>query len=185
VDTDFSMEITLKHCRTPFKGKIIEKDEYCQILQKVNNIRDKCLLEILIKTGIRLGECAALNVESVKNENLYIVGKGNVERKINLNHIRESINLYLAYRNGQDGQPLFLSQKLNRLSCSQIQNIVHKYFGTNVHSLRHSFAVALLSSGADIVSIKTLLGHASILTSQIYVDHINEGRLTEALSKVA
>lgn len=187
-DHDFSVEITLKRCRTPFKGRIIEREESAQVINHLyakGDIRRAFLLEFLIKTGLRLSECASLTIGSIKNENLYIVGKGMVERKINLSHIRSSINRYLVFRGGNDDEALFLSQKGNRLSQSQIQNTVKMFFHTNCHSLRHSFSVALLSSGADLVSIKALLGHASLLTTQTYTDHIKDERLVEVLSKVA
>ncbi len=163
-------------------------------------LRDKAILEILFSTGMRVSECAALDIDDInfiKGE-IAVLGKG---RKLRLVFVSEGAILALkdylltrGYQIDPDNQiaqniPLFISNKHTRLTVRSIERIVEKYAKksgilkkVSPHTLRHSFATDLLSAGADIRSVQSLLGHSSITTTQIYT-HVTDKRLKEVYER--
>lgn len=147
------------------------------------------MLELLYGSGLRLSELASLNLDSVDVERgqLRVLGKGRKER---VTPVTRSTARALAHylprrlefaRSGQSA--LFLNRRGGRLSTRYIQRCVRdavanyaSVAGVSVHSLRHSFATHLLDSGADLMAVKELLGHASLSTTQIYA-HTSKERL--------
>ncbi len=150
--------------------------------------RDAAILEVFYSTGLRLAELAGLDVGSFDffNETIRVIGKGSKERIVPLgSHALAALQKYRGEAKVSAGA-LFLSKSRSRISARGVSNIVKKYtalaglpVGVSPHKLRHSFATHLLDNGADLRSVQTLLGHASLSTTQIYT-HVS----TERLKKV-
>jgi len=147
--------------------------------------RDAAILELFYSAGLRISELAALNVTDVDpyNETVRVLGKGRKERlcPVGLKAL-EAIELYRG-RAGVHSGALFLSKLRRRLSVRNIAAMLDKYVllaelprGITPHKLRHSFATHLLDHGADLRSVQTLLGHASLSTTQIYT-HVSIERM--------
>ncbi len=145
--------------------------------------RDHALLELLYGTGIRVSECAGIDIGDVdfESHSLRVIGKGNKERRLPLGEpALDAIKVYLPVRAKwrsrmkSESPALFLGRK-QRLSVRQIQNVVQRIGSQHAgrsdlhpHALRHTFATHLLDAGADLRSIQALLGHASLSTTQRY-----------------
>jgi site-specific recombinase XerD len=151
-------------------------------------LRDAALLELFYSCGLRISELRNLNVEDVDflSESLRVMGKGAKERIIPiggpalaaLQRYRQS----LALTRG----PVFLSSRRTRITQQAIDLLLKKYltqssipFAVSPHKLRHTFATHLLDAGADLRSVQSLLGHASLSTTQIYT-HVTKERLRAA-----
>jgi len=123
-----------------------------------------------------------------------VLGKGNKERFVPFGQAaRNAIRDYLSLSRpkltkNSDEKAFFLSRDGNRISPRQVYNIVRKYLSvvtdgkSSPHVLRHTFATHLLEMGADIMSVKELLGHESVATTQIYT-HLTIERLAEIYRK--
>jgi len=150
--------------------------------------RDAAILELFYSSGLRLAELAALDVRDIDpyNETVRVLGKGSKERIVPVGEpALEAIQQYRARAQVQTG-PLFLSKLRKRLGASAIWSLVKKYLRlaqipvpASPHKLRHSFATHLLDAGADLRSVQSLLGHASLSTTQIYT-HVTTERLKKA-----
>lgn len=149
--------------------------------------RDAAILELFYSSGIRLAELAAVDVEDFDfhQECVRIVGKGSKERICPIGTpAAEAIH---AYRNEARvlGGALFISKLRRRMSTRAISDVFRKYHQhsgipveASPHKLRHSFATHLLDHGADLRSVQTLLGHASLSTTQIYT-HVSIERMKQ------
>ena len=146
-------------------------------------IMEMCILELFYATGIRISELARIKIQNISfnDKTIKVLGKGNKERMVILNN--SSINLLEKYMESfceQEQVYLFASSvRKNRLfghiSEKAIYNITKKHLKRisndeklSPHSLRHSFATHLLQSGADLMSVKELLGHDSLSSTQGY-----------------
>ncbi len=148
-------------------------------------LRRWALLELLYSSGLRLAEVQGLDVDRVDLAlgQVRVRGKGDRERIVPVGRTAiRAIEGYLRVRTGDD-PALFLSSRGGRLSRRQIQRDVTGALASaadgeslSTHSLRHSFATHLLDRGADLVSVKELLGHASLTTTRIYT-HTSVERL--------
>ncbi|WP_419942662.1 tyrosine recombinase XerC [Candidatus Palauibacter sp.] len=155
-------------------------------------LRRWALLELLYSCGLRLAEAHALNVIDVDRGigQLRARGKGGKQRVVPLGRpAAEAIELYLAARPTGESDAVFHSLRGTRLSRRQIQrDITAQLAGVadgdrlTTHSLRHSFATHLLDRGADLVSVKEMLGHASLSTTRIYT-HTSVDRLKRVHSR--
>ncbi|MFN7561167.1 MAG: tyrosine recombinase XerC [Prosthecobacter sp.] len=149
--------------------------------------RDAAILELFYSTGMRLSELAGMNVEDIDpiSEVARVFGKGRKERLCPLgSHALSAIQRY-RQKAGVHAGPLFLSRVRRRLTTQAVDDVVQKYWrlsGLAVHmtphKFRHSFATHLLNNGADLRSVQTLLGHASLSTTQIYT-HVSTQRMKE------
>jgi len=163
--------------------------------KKLIAYRDRSILELLFSTGLRVSELAKLKIDKVnlKKDEFTVTGKGRKSRIVFLSEqAKYWIGQYLKARS--DLNPfLFISHEKRKkkdvsapdkpITPRSIQRIVQKYAKiagitkpVSPHTLRHSFATDLLQNGADIRSVQTLLGHASITTTQIYT-HITDKEL--------
>ena len=176
--------------------EFLDFDEVQQLIQSVSGsslkaLRDRAILELLFSSGIRVSELTSLKREHIdfsKGE-FSVRGKGDKVRLVFLSQsAKEALEHYLSKRT--DVEPsLFVSQKHNKqttaISVRTIQRIAEHYTKksgllktVHPHTLRHSFATDLLRNGADIRSVQTILGHASITTTQLYT-HVTDKRLKE------
>ena len=151
-------------------------------------LRDAAILELFYSCGLRISELLALNVADVDfmGETLQVMGKGSKERIVPIGG--PAISAIQRYR--QDAAitsgPLFLSKRRTRITQQAVDQLLKKYlklsdipFAISPHKLRHSFATHLLDAGADLRSVQSLLGHASLSTTQIYT-HVTKDRLKQA-----
>lgn len=146
------------------------------------NSRNKLILELLYGTGIRLSELINLQLKDVSfySNSIKVLGKRNKERIIPVNdNLTATLKHYLSFRsqhpNIVDQDYLLLSDSGKKTYPMLIQRVVKKYI-TEVssiskkspHVLRHTFATHLLNKGADLNSVKDLLGHSSLAATQVY-----------------
>jgi len=158
-------------------------------------IRDRAILEILYDTGTRASELLGLNIDRIdfSRREIKVLGKGNKERFIPIGQpaidaIRAYINIRPQILGKKQTVDFWLDNSGNPLSRKALYNIVHKYLRrvtdgkASPHVLRHSFATHLMERGADLISVKELLGHVSLSTTQIYT-HASIEHLKEAYRK--
>jgi len=150
--------------------------------------RDAAILELFYSSGLRLAELVSLNVEHVDpfTESVRVLGKGRKERVVPVG--APALQAIQKYRHeaGVHSGPLFLSKVRKRLAPANVWLLVRRYLphtsipvNVSPHKLRHSFATHLLDAGADLRSVQSLLGHASLSTTQIYT-HVTAERLKKA-----
>ena len=146
-----------------------------------NNVRARTILLLFYEAGLRRSELIGLNDKDVDLDamQLKVTGKRNKQRIVPFGtELAEALKNYLAARQnefGDTGGALFLSDKGERISGSQVYLIVRKYLSMvtslkkrSPHVLRHTFATAMLNNGAGLETIKSLLGHESVSTTEIY-----------------
>ncbi|TDE29819.1 integrase [Flavobacterium ranwuense] len=145
-------------------------------------IRNKLIIDLLYTTGMRRAELISLKIANVdlSGSAIKVLGKRNKERILPvLPIIKEQFTLYLGGREGLlsivDHDYLFLTKKGLKLNDSFVYRLINSYFSTvsekvkkSPHILRHTFATHLLNNGADLNSVKELLGHSSLASTQIY-----------------
>lgn len=148
------------------------------------------ILSLLYYTGVRRSEIVSLDTDSIDLEEkiLKVRGKGAKDRLIPLNQSVQSVLLtYLQMRNpiNTSHKALFLSVKNNRISDHQVYQVVRNLLSSmgvrgkkSPHVLRHSFATHLMNKGADLNSVKDLLGHESLAATQVYT-HTSLERMKE------
>ncbi len=156
-------------------------------------LRDRVLLELLYATGCRASELSNLKIRDVHLPDRYCLchGKGDKQRLVPLNDSAidaievylEELRSHLVALAAKPSECLLLSRSGRRLRREAIWELVKKYaFRAGIpgtiypHTLRHSFATHLLAGGADLRQVQELLGHASIITTQIYT-HVDSSRL--------
>ena len=160
-------------------------------------VRDIAMLETMYSSGVRVSELVGICDHDLRlKEGLVSVrGKGKRERFAPLgSYAVDAIHGWLALRREgilEDtmGTPLFVNRFGGRLSTRSIRRMLDKYLSqtglesqTSPHTLRHSFATHLVDAGADIRSVQELLGHKSLVTTQIYT-HLSTANLKEAYEK--
>ncbi|HUP50232.1 MAG TPA: tyrosine-type recombinase/integrase [Thermoanaerobaculia bacterium] len=153
-------------------------------------VRDNVILELLFSTGIRIGELVALNVTDVDidRRHIQITGRATRGRVVTLTSdpLIDALVQYLDLRSERtpETQALFVGRSGTRLTIYSIENIFKKHVRlaeikrhVTPHSLRHTMAAMLVSSGTDIREVQEILGHASILSTQVYTKlPIQKGR---------
>ena len=145
-----------------------------------NDVRARTILLLFYETGLRRSELVGLNDEDVDltARQLKVTGKRNKQRVIPFGEeLSEALVRYRTIR-GQierNSNALFLNDKGERISGGQVYALVRRYLTTvtslkkrSPHVLRHTFATAMLNNGAGLESIKSLLGHESVSTTEIY-----------------
>lgn len=145
------------------------------------DVRARTLLILLYETGIRVSELTGLNDEDVDFESgqLKVTGKRNKQRIVPFGaELAEAVKTYKQVRDEQVAKQsgaLFLTNKGERMTRGQVYQIVRQKLSEvttlkkrSPHVLRHSFATAMLNNGAGLESVKKLLGHESLETTEIY-----------------
>ena len=146
-----------------------------------NNVRARTILILFYETGLRRSELVGLDDKDVDYDaaQLKVTGKRNKQRIVPFGaELAEQLKSYQVVRKEKFGETcgaMFLSDKGERISGEQVYLIVRKYLSMvtslkkrSPHVLRHTFATAMLNNGAGLESIKNLLGHASVSTTEIY-----------------
>lgn len=169
---------------------ILSVQEVNDIIESVNlnnwqGLRDRAILEVLYGCGLRVSEACGLKLMHIffKEGFIKVLGKGNKERLVPLGEMAsESIWKYLEVRptpSNPSDDLVFLNKFGGGLSRVSVFNLVKKQAllaGVNKeispHSFRHSFATHLIENGADLRIVQEMLGHESILTTEIYT-HID------------
>jgi len=159
-------------------------------------LRDRAMIEVLLGTGIRLGELAALDMDDIDLDakHLRVRAKGNVPQvKFIKTDLRTLLRRYLAERRRhgrQEIEALFLSNRDGRLCQRQIANrLAHWLRKAGIekeltpHGLRHTFATHLYGATNDLLVVQRALGHRDVSTTQIYT-HLVDGQLEEALERL-
>lgn len=156
-------------------------------------LRDRAILELLLASGMRIGELCALKRSNIMySSNLIkIKGKGSKERMIPIYHPR-LINDLIMYEKAFDkelkcSEYFFISKRKNGISCQSVAYMIKKYsrlagIGINItpHMFRHTFATMLLEQDVDSRQIQLILGHSSIYTTQIYT-HISSKKKNDIM----
>ena len=159
--------------------------------------RDKAILETLYGCGLRVSELVGLDLAALMFNDGYlrVTGKGARERVVPLGGTaEEALHVYLDRARSQlhpkrvsgvaDGSAVFLNSRGRRLSRQTVHKLVAHYGALvgaenlHPHTLRHSYATHMLEGGADLRTIQELLGHADIITTQIYT-HVSRSHLRE------
>ena len=193
----------LRGPRRPRKlPKFLTGDEIVRLLAApkpaaAGGLRDRAILELMYSSGCRVRELVGLDDADLdlRNATVRIRGKGRRERLgIVGSHAREALRAWLAARPRSEGGrssacALFTNRFGRRLSVRGVARLLEKHLAAaglsgraSPHTLRHSFATHLLDAGADIRSVQELLGHKSLVTTQIYT-HVTTSRLLDAFDK--
>ncbi len=165
-------------------------------VSKPEGHRNRAILEVLYSCGLRVSEMTGLKISNIYQDKGFIrvIGKGNKERLVPIGGqaIRE-IELYLPYRQslkgitGESEDILFLNRRGKKLTRVMIFTIIKDLsLKTGIkkkispHTFRHSFATHLIEGGADLRAVQEMLGHESILTTEIYT-HLDREFLRETI----
>lgn len=174
---------TPKKLQIPFSEK--ELDNVLNLIkypEGFEGVRDKLIIDLFYTTGIRRTELIHLKLQNVNvsSGTIKVLGKRNKERILPiLPIISKQINLYLAERAQleqiNDKEYFFLMLKGVKMNDSFVYRLINYYFSNvsekvkkSPHILRHTFATHMLNNGADLNSVKELLGHSSLASTQIY-----------------
>lgn len=140
--------------------------------------RDYALILFLYATGMRISECLALREGDIEEEWVRVRhGKGQKERYVPLaREALEALRRYQRHCPREKSGSLWLNYRYEPLSRISAFKITQKYLGVSPHTLRHSYATGLILGGADVRVVQELLGHASLITTQIYT-HVQKHHL--------
>ncbi|MFV8342333.1 tyrosine-type recombinase/integrase [Flavobacterium sp. XS2P39] len=174
---------TPKILQIPFSEKEVE-DVFSHMQNPIGfeEIRNKLMVDLFYTTGIRRTELIHLKVVNINlsSSTIKVLGKRNKERVLPvLPIIIDQFSLYLNERSSLlsivDSDYFFLTKKGLKLNDSFVYRLINSYFSAvsekvkkSPHILRHTFATHLLNNGADLNSVKELLGHSSLASTQIY-----------------
>ena len=153
-------------------------------------IRDKCIFELLYSTGLRVSELSNLQLKDIdfKEKSIRVFGKGSKERIVYYGGFAsELLNKYMYVRNefliNGNVEYLFINKIGSKLSRQSIEGIINRITKKTLvkhkitpHTLRHTYATHLLDEGADLRSVQELLGHENLDTTEIYT-HVSNERL--------
>lgn len=174
---------TPKKIQIPFSEKELDNVlNHIKYPDGFDGIRDKLIIDLFYTTGIRRTELINLKIQNIdlSKNTLKVLGKRNKERILPILPIlSKQINLYLSERalieQIKDGEYFFLMLKGVKLNDSFVYRLINYYFSNvsekvkkSPHILRHTFATHLLNNGADLNSVKELLGHSSLASTQVY-----------------
>ena len=197
-----------KPLRSPKRSRKLPKfltgDEITRLLAtpqpgRPGGLRDRAILELMYSSGVRVQELANLDDGDLdlRGAAIRVRGKGRRERLgIVGSHAGAAVRAWLATRPRPvvapprgGPRPLFTNRFGGRLSVRGVARLLEKHLAVaglsrraSPHTLRHSFATHLLDAGADIRSVQELLGHKSLVTTQIYT-HVTTTRLLDAFDK--
>ena len=173
--------------RELYLPKFLKDEELDKIFSVCNSNnpteeRDTLIIELLYATGVRVSELVNIKIKDINREEklIKVLGKGNKERMVIYNnHTKKALDTYLKdgynYFNKKSSEYLILNKNGNKLSERYIREIINKKVSQasldikiSPHTLRHTFATDILENGADLMTVKELLGHESLNTTSIY-----------------
>lgn len=175
---------TPKKAQIPFSEKELVSISKLSFKNDFEGVRDKLMIELFYSTGMRRAELINLRLQSIdlSSKTIKVLGKRNKERILPLlDSVVVIIKEYLSFRSDleyiKDDDYFFLTKKGIKLYEMLVYRTINSYFSNvsekvkkSPHVLRHSFATHLLNNGADLNSVKELLGHSSLASTQIYVN---------------
>lgn len=160
--------VELPKCSTKIP-RITTPEQIMNLIQKVDNYETKVALSLLGSTGCRISSLVSIDIEDIKENEIYLKAKGNKHYSAILT--KGTKDLIQQYLNGRTTGPLFLSNN-SRMKVNNLRMRLQRTLGqdyVNPHSIRHGLATNLLENGADIFDIKEVLNHDNIMTSQRYI----------------
>ena len=179
--------------RELYLPKFLKDEELDKIFSVCNSNnpteeRDTLIIELLYATGVRVSGLVNIKIKDINREEklIKVLGKGNKERMVIYNnHTKKALDTYLKdgynYFNKKSSEYLILNKNGNKLSERYIREIINKKVSQasldikiSPHTLRHTFATDILENGADLMTVKELLGHESLNTTSIYTHITNE-----------
>lgn len=184
----------------PYLPTVLSFEEIMRILDSVDlskpqGHRDRCILEILYSCGLRVSELVNLKISDIflKEGFVRVTGKGSKQRLVPMGEPAvKAVRLYLETRRflpvgrGEE-DTLVLNNRGRKLSRVSVFNIVKSQAADagiskeiSPHTFRHSFATHLVENGADLRAVQQMLGHESILTTEIYT-HIDTAKWQETI----
>ena len=186
----------------PYLPTVLTFEEIMKIiaavdLSKPQGHRDRCILEILYSCGLRVSELVNLKISDMflREGFLKVTGKGSKQRLVPMGE--PAVKAVLLYLETRRGLPvargaedfLVLNNRGGRLSRVSVFNMVKDRAAAagitkeiSPHTFRHSFATHLVENGADLRAVQQMLGHESILTTEIYT-HIDTAKWQETILK--
>ncbi|WP_288317655.1 tyrosine-type recombinase/integrase [Xylanibacter caecicola] len=166
-------------------------DSFSEEDHTYNNMCARAILLMFYWTGMRVSELISLDDSSVDiiSCNVKVVGKGNKHRLVPFGgELKRCLNEYIAVRDAcveRTDNALFVTDKGKRMGYYRVRKLVDEHLSKvctldkkTPHVLRHSYATAMLNNGAGIESVKKLLGHSSVATTEIYT-HVTFEKLKE------
>lgn len=151
-----------------------------------NKERNYLIISLFLNCGLRLSELANIKIRDIKDNTLVVYGKGSKERMVFLNDsVMVALVNYLKVREC-DNEYLFVSNRGMKLGTEGISQMVKSNLqkigkgDLSTHKLRHSCATMFYENGVDILTIKEILGHESVATTQIYT-HIQNEQVKNAM----
>lgn len=161
--------------------------------------RNKVILEVLYATGLRVSELVNIKVSDIDfyRKEIKVMGKGSKERIVHFgDYCLDAINLFLEdgrqkllLKHNKTSEYLIINEKGNKITTRGVEKIINDIVKkasikkhVSPHMLRHSFATHLLNEGCDILTVKELLGHESLETTQVYT-HVSNERLRSVYLK--
>ena len=175
---------------------VLSVDEVLAIIQAAPCARDYAILQVLYGCGLRVSEACALKISDVFLDEMFVkvLGKGSKERLVPLApSVADAITSYLSSRPIPDWQCediLFLNRfgrPLSRVSVFKIVKSCALAAGVDKeispHTFRHSFATHMIENGADLRVVQEMLGHESILTTEIYT-HVDSATWQREIKEI-
>jgi len=174
---------------------IIHSVDFVSLRCRKNATRDRLILTLLYYTGIRRNELLSLNWSDLnlsKSTMIIRSGKGNKDRLIPLHkNVSLLLDKYLGERLPLDDNALIIGEMGKRMCKCSFVNLLNMYLeisglkkkGYSAHSFRHSFATHLIESGVDLFKVQTLLGHANLETTRIYIN-FNSTQMAKAVGRL-
>ena len=176
--------------------KVLSTNELDNILKENLPLEHYAIIELLYSAGLRVSELTELELKNIdlSQKVIKVFGKGSKERIVPIGKkCSEIVQKYLKKRElialKYNSKPyLFLTNDGKKITRQRVYKIIHSLgdiVGKNIspHTIRHSFATHLLERGADLRVVQELLGHASIVTTQLYT-HISKKTLREVYFKI-
>ncbi len=175
---------TEKRVQVPFTSKEINAViSQIEVDDDFIATRDKLIVELFYSTGIRRAELINIKERdlSFSDRTIKVLGKRNKERYVPLlQSVVKTLEKYLELKKefSIGLEALFITKKGNKIYETLVYRIINSYFSTisskekkSPHILRHSFATHLLNEGANLNSVKELLGHSSLAATQVYIQN--------------
>ena len=154
------------------------KEEILTILNNVDHVRNRAILETMYSNGIREAELCALDITDIDFQNKFISiikGKGAKSRTIPISNI--ALKYIKAYIGNRNKGAVFLNNRHHRMGTRSIYNIVMEHCGFAPHMLRHSFATHAIMTSGNMKAVSEILGHASVLITEKRYTHLTKQHL--------